>query len=128
MITYFFFCTVPPSAITATVSSSGTATAGTVYSLICNVSKTVGGYIYINSPTALWTTGGEAITNGNGITVTGTTGDTTVTSTLTFDPLRTSHEGSFVCSGTLTSPALDAALMPSATEDLEIRSKPASIV
>ena len=115
------FLSVPPNAITATVSSSGTATAGMVYSLTCNVSKTVGGLT--DSPTALWTTRGVAVTNGNGITVSGTTGDTTVTSTLTFDPLRTSHEGSFVCSGTLTSPALDTALMPSATEELEVRSK-----
>ena len=126
MITHFFFFLVPPDAITATISSSGTATAGMVYSLTCNVSKTVGGLI--NSPTAIWTTGGVAVTNGNGITVSGTTGDTTVTSTLTFDSLRTSHEGSFVCSGTFTSPALDAALMPSTQEDLEIRSKDVSIV
>ena len=97
-----------------------------VYSLTCNVSKTVGGLT--GSPTAIWTTGGVAITNGNGITVSDTTGDTTVTSTLTFNPLRTSHEGRFVCSGTLTSAALDTALMPSAPEDLEIRSKDASIV
>ena len=97
-----------------------------VYSLTCNVSKTVSGLT--NTPTAMWTTGGEPVTNGNGITVTGTTGDTTVTSTLTFDPLRTSHEGSFVCSGTLTSPALDTALMPSAPDNLEIRSKDASII
>ena len=115
------FLSVPPNVITATVSSSGTATAGMIYSLICTVSKTVGGLT--DSPTAMWTTRGVAVTNGNGITVTGTTGDMTVTSTLTFDPLRTSHEGSFVCSGTLTSPALGTALMPSATEDLEIRSK-----
>ena len=97
-----------------------------VYSLTCNVSKKVGGLI--NSPTGIWTTGGEAVTNGNGITVSGTTGEMTVTSTLTFNPLRTSHEGSFVCSGTLTSPALDTALMPSAMENLEIQSKDASIM
>ena len=124
-ILYFSFLSVPPDAVTATVSSSGTATAGMVYSLTCNVSKTVGGLT--DSPTAMWTTGGVAVTNGNGITVTGTTGDTTVTSTLTFDPLRTSHEGSFVCSGTLSSSALDTLLMPSATENLEIKSKTASI-
>ena len=118
---YFSFPSVPLNAITATVSSSGATTAGMGYSLTCNVSKTVGGLI--NSPTATWTTGGVAVTNGNGITVTGTTGDMTVTSTLTFDPLRTSHEGSFVCSGTLTSPALNTALMFSAMEELEIRSK-----
>ena len=97
-----------------------------VYSLTCNVSKTVGGLT--NTPTVMWTTGGEPVTNGNRITVSGTTGDTTVTSTLTFDPLRTSHEGGFVCSGTLTSPALDTALMPSAPDNLEIRSKDASII
>ena len=124
-ILYFSFLSVPPNAITATVRSSGRATAGMVYNLTCNVTKIVNGLI--NSPTATWTTGGVAITNGSGITVSGTTGDTTVTSTLTFDPLRTSHEGSFVCSGTLTSLALDTALILSATEDLEIQSKAASI-
>ena len=122
----FSFLSVPPDAITATVSSSGTATAGMVYSLTCNVSKTVGGLT--GSPTATWTTGVVAVTNGNGITVSDTIGDTIVTSTLTFNPLRTSHEGSFVCSGTLTSPALDTALISSATEELNVQSKTASIV
>ena len=123
---YTFPLAVPPNAVTATVSSSGTATAGMVYSLTCNVSKTVSGLT--NSPTATWTIGGMAVTNDNGITVSHTTGDTTVTSTLTFDPLQTSHKGSFVCYGTLTSPALDTALMSSATENLEIQSKDASII
>ena len=124
----FFFIIVPPTALTATVSSSGTARAGMVYNLTCTVSKTVGGLI--NSPTATWThvSTGMAVTNGNGITVSTTTDDMSVTSTLTFDPLRTSHEGSFVCSGTLTSPALNAPLMPSFTEELEILSKATSIV
>ena len=124
---YAILSIVPPDAVTATVSNSSvTATAGMVYSLICNVSKTVSGLI--DSPTATWTTGGVAVTNGSGITVINTIGDTTVTSSLTFDPLRTSHEGSFVCNGTLTSPALDTALMSSATENLEIQSKDVSIV
>ena len=118
--------TVPHDAITATVSSSGTARAGMVYSLICTVSKTVGGLI--NSPTATWTTGGVAVSNGNGITLSNTTDDMTATSTLTFDPLRTSHEGRFVCGGTLTSPALDTVLMPSTTRDLEIKSKATSVL
>ena len=91
-----------------------------VYSLTCIVSKIVG---LINSPTATWTTGGVVVTNGNGITVSDTTEDVIVTSTLTFNPLRTSHKGSFECSGTLTSPALDATLMPSTTEELEVQSK-----
>ena len=117
---------VPPDAVTATVSDLGTATAGMTYSLTCTVSKTVGGLI--NSPTATWTTGGVVVSNGNGITLSNTTDDMTATSTLTFDPLRTSHEGRFVCGGTLTSPALGTALMPSITRDLEIKSKAISVV
>ena len=106
------------------MSSSGTARAGMVYSLTCTVFKTVNGFL--NSPTATWTAWGVAVTNGNGITVSNTTADnniTTVISTLTFSPLRTSHECSFVCSGALTSPALHAALISSTTEELEIQSK-----
>ena len=120
------FLTVPPNAITTTVGSSGTAIAGMVYSLTCTVFKIVGGLI--NSPIVIWPTWWVAVTNGNGITVSDTIGDMAVTSTLTFDPLRTSHEGSFVCSGTLTSPALDTVLMPSTTEELEIQSKTTTIV
>ena len=71
----------------------------------------------------MWSNGGVAITNGNGITVSDTTEDVTVTSTLTFDPLWTSHKGSFVCSGTLTSPALDATLITSTVEELEVQSE-----
>ena len=104
------------------MSSLGTARAGMVYILTCTVSKTVNGFL--NSPTATWTAWGVAVTNGNGIIVSNTTADNmTVTSTLTFSPLRTSHERSFVCSGTLTSPAVHVALMSSTTEELEIQSK-----
>jgi hypothetical protein len=112
---------VPPDAITATVSRSGIARAEMIYRLTCTASKTVDGLI--NSPTARWTFEGETITNGNGIAVNFRAGDMIFHSTLTFDPLRTSHEGRFVCSGTLTSPALDTALVFSATEELEVQSK-----
>jgi hypothetical protein len=130
MLSDFFitsFLSVPPDAITATVSRSVTARAGVIYSLTCNVSKTVDGLT--NSPTATWTTEGRVVTNGNGIAVSYRTRDMITNSTLiTFVPLRTSHEGRFVCSGTLTSPALDTALTSSATEDLEVQSNYTSIV
>ena len=122
------FCSVPPTVITATISSSGTATAGMVYSLTCNVSKTVGGLI--NSPTATWTTGGEnggvAITNGDGITVSNSIFNETATSTLTFDLLRTSHNGRYSCDGTLTSPAAEAELMRSTVETFFVQSEMSS--
>ena len=44
-------------------------------------------------------------------------------STLTFDPLRTSHNGIYSCVGTLTSPALDTQLMPSVVKTLYVQSE-----
>ena len=92
-----------------------------MYSLNCTVSKTVAGLI--NSPTATWTIGGVAVANGNDVTVSSTTDDMSTTSTLTFDPLRTSHEGIYTCSGTLTSPALDTLLMTAVVENNRVQSK-----
>ena len=103
------------------MSSSGAARAGMVYNLTCNVSKIVTGLI--NSTTVMWTTEGEAVTNGNGITISTISTSETAISTLTFDPLRTSHNGRYSCDGTLTSRALDEALMPSTMAELNVQSK-----
>ena len=115
------FNSVPPTSLTATVSSSGTTRAGMVYSLTCTVSKTVEGLI--NTPTATWTTGEAAVINGNGITLSTTTFNETAASTLTFDQLRTSHNGRYSCDGTLTTPALETELMPSTVETLYVQSE-----
>ena len=115
------FLLVPPTALAASVSRSGTARAGMTYNLTCTVSKTVDGLI--NSPTATWTAWGEEVTNGDGIAVSTMTNDTASISTLTFDPLRTSHNGIYSCVGTLTSPALDTPLMPSTVETLSVQSE-----
>ena len=118
---------VPSTAINATVSSSGTARAGVIYNLTCTVSKTVDGLSI--SPTATWmTTGGVAVSNGNGITVSTRTMDETAVSTLTFDPLRTSHGGRYSCNGTLTSPALDSPLSPSTRIEHNVQSKQAILM
>ena len=92
-----------------------------MYSLNCTASKTVAGLI--SSPTATWTIGGVAVANGNDITVSSTNDDISATSMLTFDPLRTSHEGIYTCGGTLTSPALDTPLMPTVVENNNVQSK-----
>ena len=92
------------------------------YNLTCTVSKRVDGLI--NSPTATWTTtGGVAVSNGNRITISTTTTEMAVVSTLTFDPLRTSHDGRYSCDGTLTSPALQAPLMPSTMVEHNVQSR-----
>ena len=115
------FLLVPPTALAASVSRSGIARARMTYNLTCTVSKTVDGLI--NSPAATWTTRGEEVTNGDGIAVSTMTNDITSISTLTFDPLRTSHNGIYSCVGTLTSPALFIPLMPSTVEILNVQSE-----
>ena len=114
------FDSVPPTALTATVSDSGIARAGMVYNLTCTVSKTVGGLI--NSPTATWITGGVVVINGNGITVSTMSTDAANIITLTFDLLRTSHDDVYSCDGTLTSPALEGELTRSSMETLQVQS------
>ena len=114
---------VPPTVLNTTVSSSGIARAGMIYNLTCTVSKTVDGLI--NSPTAVWTDllTSTTVSNGNGITVTMMATEVVAIATLTFDPLRTSHDGTYSCDGTLTSPALNTALMPSTVETLHVQSE-----
>ena len=92
-----------------------------VYNLTCNVSKTVDGLT--NSSTATWTTGGVAVSNRNGITVSTMSTETAAVTTLTFDPLRTSHDGRYSCNGTLTSPALQAPLMPFTVIEHRVQSR-----
>ena len=92
-----------------------------VYNLTCNVSKIVGGLI--NSPTATWSTGGETVSSENGIIVSTMSTDSAHILTLTFDPLKTSHEGRYSCDGTLTSPALETEIMHSIVETLRVQSE-----
>ena len=97
-----------------------------VYNLTCTVSKRVGGLV--NSPTATWTTGGMAVSDGNDITVSTTISDTATMSTLTFDLLRTSHQGNYDCEGRLTSLALETPLTPSSLERLSVQSETFSML
>ena len=112
---------MPPEVLTASVSRSGTARAGMVYNLTCTVSKTVDGLA--NAPTATWAIGGVAVSTGNDIVVSGSASDMSAIATLTFELLRTSHEGRYICEGTLTSPSLKMPLTPSTAEPLHVQSK-----
>ena len=110
---------VPPDAVSSSVSRSGTARAGMIYTLTCTVSKISG---FVNSPTATWITGGVAVSNGNDITVSSNTSDTSSSSTLTFDPLRTTHGKIYRCNGSLISPAQDDPLKTSIVENNNVQS------
>jgi hypothetical protein len=88
------------------------------YNLTCNVSKTVDGFL--NSPIATWTTiegtpiPDEVITESNMVYS---------ISILTFDPLRTSHEGNYRCGGTLISPALEIDVTDFTSTQLSVQSE-----
>ena len=118
----FLSIPVPSDSLRASMNRSGTARAGMVYNLTCTVSKVDG---LINFPTATWTTGsgGATVSNGNDVTVYAFSDDTTATSTLTFDPLRTSHNGVYTCIGSLISSALQMPLTTSAVEEHRVQSK-----
>ena len=113
------YALVPPEPFTVTVRSSGIIRAGLTYNLTCIVSKAIDGLI--NFPIATWSTGGDAISNGDNISVSNSVNNGTTT--LHFNPLKTSHHGRYICNGTLNSPALDTLLMSSTVEVLHMQSK-----
>ena len=86
-----FFPIVPDNAITATHSTSGSAVVGEPYTLTCTISTLPG---LVNTPTATWT-----YHNGNVIQ------STPNTSVISFNPLRTSHAGQYICRGSVVSSA-----------------------
>ncbi|XP_064386134.1 mucin-2-like isoform X4 [Halichondria panicea] len=91
-----FIVIVPPDILDFTITPVGSPTAGSEYSLLCEVSLSISGLV--NTPTAVWTA------TDNDFTVI-SSGDA---STLTFSPLRTSHgRAGYTCVGQLVSPALD---------------------
>ena len=100
---------VPPTSIATSISIIGPPVAGYNFSITCSATVTEG---IVGVPVLAWTD-----SNGRPI---GSTGDITlndqVTSgqmtnrTLFFDPIRTSDEGSYICTATLSSPALTVAL------------------
>ena len=100
------------------MSRLDTTIAGLNYSISCTVTKRISGLM--NSPTASWTFEGVTVSSGNGITVSNTSPKM---STLIFDPLRTSHAGSYYCVGSLISPALDSPLTVSAFAENAVQSK-----
>ena len=117
---HFLPFSVPADSLTAVVSRSGTARAGMVYNLTCTASKV--DYL-AHSPTASWTNFEMMpVSNGNDITLSTSSNGTSTVSTLTFDPMRTSHNGAYMCVGSLDSPALQTPLMPSVEEELLVQS------
>ena len=112
---------VPRPAITVSVISEGSDTAGESYVLTCTVMEEIEGLI--NMPSLQWLNSlDQVVTNGEGITVGQIQRtDTTATLVLTFDPVRTSHVGNYTCQGTLESPP--GPLMNTSEQTVTVQSK-----
>ena len=84
------------------------------------MSRTVGGLL--NRLTVSWTAGMQRAANENSETASTTVGNSTSVFLLTFNPLKTSHGGIYVCRGSLESPALSRPLATSEQERVSIQS------
>ncbi len=105
------FYTVPPNILDFTITPVGSPTAGSDYSLRCEVSLSISGLV--NPPTAVWSV------SGNDLLVS-SSGDA---STLTFSPLRTLQAATYTCTGQLVSPALQQPLTDVQTHSITVDSE-----
>ena len=101
------------------VSEAGPVEAGKPgLTLTCTVTEVISGLT--NMPSAHWMGPSGPVTSGDDIVMTETfRNDTTVTVTLSFSSLHTSHAGLYTCQGTLVSPA--------AVDDVTIISTPDTV-
>ena len=107
---------MPPDILDFTITPAGSPTAGSEYSLLCEVSLSISGLV--NTPTAVWAVSGDDLTVAS-------SGDA---STLTFSPLRTSHgRAGYTCVGQLVSPALDQVTEDQTQRDVMVTSKSMNI-
>ena len=109
------FLLVPESALTATVTTSGTSVAGLSYTLTCTVTSTEG---LTGQVEVIWIDpNGEQIITSEDVTVGSLSTSGLVTSrTLQFNPLRVNEEGQYTCVAQITSPASSSPLNTSAAE------------
>ena len=122
------FVSVPFDALQIVLSASlqGNASlrAGLDFTLSCAVLKFSKGIA--NSVTALWNTSATktAISDEHGVNVfTTSISDAVTLSTLSFEPMKSSQSGRYVCTGSLTSKALDIPLIRSKVVELWVPGK-----
>ena len=118
---YFVASAVPSSSLTVSITEVGNATDGEEYSLICLASKAAG---LQDTVEVEWLdSAGNAIGNLGTIMLTSeNVSKDTVSLTLDFNPLYTSHGAAYVCQAVINSPALSSTLTTSGTVDVAIQS------
>ena len=114
---------VPSDPISATVNSSGSDMGGSEFTLTCTVSEDISGLVAM--PTAIWLNlDSLPVIPRNDITIAAPSpSDRVAITILTFNPLKTSHDGEYTCSGTITSPAQEETIAVSERGDVSVQSK-----
>ena len=83
--------TSPPPMVSVSITASGTNTAGETYSLVCSVTVTGS----TDTPTITWFDSMDSTVPSDMVSTTGSM------STLAFNPLSTSHAGTYTCRATV---------------------------
>ena len=109
---------VPPNAISVNIvpASPSIPTVGDEYSLICTVATEVDGLQ--QTPSAQWLHNNKQVVNGatisqsvNGVSI------------ISFSPLNSSHSGSYICRGIISSPALPEPLIINRIQNITLKGK-----
>ena len=104
-----------------TTSASGNSTAGEVYSLTCDVSLSQS---LRQSPVIEWVgPDGNVIDNATLTDVSLTSSSPSTTMTLLFNPLRTSHGGTYSCRAILTDTTASTRIVNNSSVTVTINSK-----
>lgn len=115
----FLACTVPPSSLSVSISTEGTAIAGSAYYITCTVSKPAG---LLANPNITWI-------NPSGMEIAGHVNNTQIENktvisvTAMFSPLLTSHSGLYTCRASFSSQALMVPLNISSVATVSVQSK-----
>lgn len=116
----YFILIVPASAVTVSTSTQGTASAGSLYSIVCAVARPVS---LLAMPVITWVNpSGIAITTGQ--TNSTRFGSRTVDSmTIQLDPLLASHSGMYACEVSFLPSSLLASLNLSSATTITVQSE-----
>ena len=109
---------VPQDAISTTIlSTEMLPVAGNTYTLTCTVAKKVMGLS--RSPDVQWLRSKQVST----VEDTVMTSTYNITKKIRFSPLKTSHAGSYLCTGNISSPAPPFAVIVNQTGNITLQSK-----
>ena len=101
---------VPSPGVEAAANSTGTIFAGSVLTLTCIITLDGGlsGMLTDLSVTTVWTEGGQEVSTGGNIMVSGAmfAVGTTYSSTLSFNTVHTGDAGDYTCTATVSSPSV----------------------